>query len=651
MSIPSPQSVETRPLLLIVTADTTVLNVARGALAGGDAYELVLVQDGVTGLEAIARRNPQLIVIDFMIPRISGWQLCETIRAEALSPHTPLLLLTGTKPQPNGRIHCNERVVDIIQKPVAPKQLREIVQRWLPSSQAHGRDMPKRLHRPDPRRAIEADLKVSLRSGLRRGLDKHMKALCATDTQKSTSDVINAVVNDTVHWTGRAGSLRRMTQFVHQTSFDPVTHLPNRQRLLRHLNMRLGDRRKAMVLAVLDIENLPLLAEALGQGARELAVLEVASRLHAALRPEDLLARVDQVRLAIAFGAMQARSEAMDALAFMRDLASGPLRIAGEEVYVSIRAGLTQRTESVVSGEDLLHDGEIALAQARSRRTWVAFFERPMRQEALDVLRMDAALRRAIQNGELEVFYQPIVSTREGHILGFEALTRWRSPRYGLLPPAKFLPLASQNGMLEAIARLTQEHACQQVATWNRAFTPNPQLSININVVDAQLRNPRFVMDIQSIVETAGLEPTCVKLELLEDVLIQDQARVERILLDLQSLGFRVGLDDFGTGYSSLSYVHHLPFDFIKIDRSFVESIETDPKADLLVRSVLAISEQLGVAVVGEGVETAGQRARLQELGCEMMQGYYFSRPTPARAAEDLLRLPSARPRIWAPQR
>jgi EAL domain-containing protein (putative c-di-GMP-specific phosphodiesterase class I) len=252
-------------------------------------------------------------------------------------------------------------------------------------------------------------------------------------------------------------------------------------------------------------------------------------------------------------------------------------------------------------------------------------------------LRTETDLRGAVERGEFELYYQPLVTLRSGRVTELEALLRWRHPSRGVVAPLDFIPLAEETGLIVPIGSWVLAEACRQVRAWQQRFPREEPLSLSVNLSVKQFAQPDFVAHMAGIVRASGLDPRCLKLEITESVAIDDPERTRGMLDELRQLGVRMYLDDFGTGYSSLGQLHRLSLDAIKIDRTFVMRMSEGPMHWQLVRTVRDLARNIGVTVIAEGVETAEQLGELRELGCESAQGYLFSRPVPGAEIEQLL--------------
>jgi EAL domain-containing protein (putative c-di-GMP-specific phosphodiesterase class I) len=288
--------------------------------------------------------------------------------------------------------------------------------------------------------------------------------------------------------------------------------------------------------------------------------------------------------------------------------------------------------------EDILRDAAIALHRAKADASnGCATFDPAMREGAVIRLQAETNLRHAIETGAFVVYYQPIVSLRNGTIVSFEALARWRHPVRGIVGAAEFIPLAEDMGILLEIDRITLAESCRQMAAWHRRLGPAAPRAISVNVSSLRFRQGDLVRDIKGVLRDTGLEPSRLKLEITESAVIGDLSAAQLTLSSLSAIGVQWSLDDFGTGYSSLSHLHRLRVDTLKLDRSFVSRIGLEHAGSEMVRAIVTLAHTLQIDVVGEGVETPEQLAALGEFGCDYAQGFLFSRAVDAAGADRLI--------------
>jgi EAL domain-containing protein (putative c-di-GMP-specific phosphodiesterase class I) len=314
-----------------------------------------------------------------------------------------------------------------------------------------------------------------------------------------------------------------------------------------------------------------------------------------------------------------------------------PISLGDQEVFVRMSVGVaTSRLGQ--SPEELVREADVALYAAKAKgKGRYEVFDAAMDSRAHERLQTEIELRRAINQNELRVYYQPIVSLSDRQIGGLEALVRWQHPQRGLVSPIDFIPLAEETGLIIPIGQWVLEQACQQVRTWRDQHPSLAALVVSVNLSARQFMRPDLVSEIRRAAAEAGLEPSALKLEITESTVMQDPDAAARTLRELKALGFQLAIDDFGTGYSSLSYLKRFPVDTLKIDRSFVDGLGADAQDTAIVKSVVELAQALDVTVTGEGIETAQQETELRLLGCDGGQGYLFARPLPASALQALL--------------
>jgi diguanylate cyclase len=431
---------------------------------------------------------------------------------------------------------------------------------------------------------------------------------------------------------------RQRAIMVRQASRDPLTELGNRKMFLDHATDALADSDGTMTAVILvDLDAFKDVNDTYGHAVGDELLRTAAERMNANVRSNDTVSRLGGDEFVVLLPRL-IDDQIADAVAhrILRDLAQ-PLIIGDTVLTIPASAGIAVARGGGV--DDLMREADLALYQAKAEGRGLARrFDAAEFAAVEQRRREEAELRRALDNREFEVHYQPIVDLDGERTVGVEALIRWRHPERGLLPPASFLDLAESLGMLPQLGGWVLEEACRQAAIWQRQ---TPGFELNVNLSASQLGNPQLTQEVHDVLVRTGLAPQLLVLELTETVALTDLAESARVLSALKTLGVRIALDDFGTGFSSLSHLGALPVDVVKIDRSFVQAMQENSGGSV-AEAVLHIARTFNLAPVAEGVEDATQASRLRELECAQAQGYHFARPMPAGDVTALLTRESA---------
>lgn len=425
---------------------------------------------------------------------------------------------------------------------------------------------------------------------------------------------------------------------LHHTAYhDPLTNLPNRSAFIYSLENRIARREVEpeylFALLFLDLDRFKLVNDSLGHLVGDLLLVAVAQRLQSCLRHTDMLSRFGGDEFIILLHEIPHIEFASQFAERVQKVLNQPFELEGHQIYTSASIGIVSPLSSIGSPQDLLRDADIALYQAKhDGKSCSKMFDAAMHDRASALLQLEMDLRRAIalpiDINEFEVYYQPIVNTKDLDIVGCEALIRWNHPTRGLLNPGRFLSVAEDMGAIATIDWWVLKQACQQMHTWLQDY---PQISlkkVSVNLSSILFMQPDWVKHIDRILLETGLERYHLNLELVESTLMDSTPATLEALEELRKSGINLDIDDFGTGYSSLSYLCRFPLDTIKIDRSFIMNLEDNLE---IVKAVIILAQNLGMQTVAEGVETLGQLDILRELGCDRVQGYFFSQPVPAR--------------------
>jgi PAS domain S-box-containing protein len=445
----------------------------------------------------------------------------------------------------------------------------------------------------------------------------------------------------------------------HNALHDTLTNLPNRTLFLdrvRHV-LALSQRHKSYKFAVLfiDLDEFKVFNDSLGHAAGDALLIQIARRLTVSIRgadtisrpaptkdtststSEESLARLGGDEFTILLEDIRDCGDAIRVAERIQERLSIPFVVEGQEVVTTASIGIAFCGTSYANSEDLVRDAEIAMYRAkREGKARCQVFDDAMHTFAVKRLRLETDLRRALELGEFRVHYQPIVSLQSGKIAGFEALSRWQRPE-GLLSPAHFIQIADETGIILPMNRLLLREACLQLRAWHSQFPCNPPLTMSVNVTPKEFAQPDLAAQIAAILAEVGIDPSSIDVEITETIAMADPQRSNLVLSELKKLGVRLSIDDFGTGYSSLSRLQGFPVDNLKIDRTFISKMDTDSETSEIVRIIVMLAQNLGLKVVAEGAETAGQVSLLKQLKCELAQGYFFARPGDHAAAQALL--------------
>jgi diguanylate cyclase (GGDEF)-like protein len=424
----------------------------------------------------------------------------------------------------------------------------------------------------------------------------------------------------------------------HQAFHDALTRLANRALFSDRVDHALGRclrNHASVAVLLLDLDGFKTVNDSLGHNAGDALLVGVAGRLAAVLRGGDTAARLGGDEFAILLEDLEHEDDALEVAQRVIDDLASPFCLAGKELFVSASVGIALGDHGE-SADELLRNADAAMYRAKSQgKGCYRVFEPSMHSAALARLELEADLRRALDEQELVVHYQPIVAAATKEISGFEALVRWQHPTRGLVPPLDFIPLAEENGLIVDIGLFVLRTACAQTAQWR---TVHPNLTIAVNVSARQLADSQLVDHVVRVLHETGLDPAALTLEITESAVIDDPDKAFERLTVLKARGVRLAVDDFGTGYSSLSSLHNLPVDTLKIDKSFIDGVAHGAEGAGVVNAIIGIAQTLRLGTVAEGVEDRDQVQQLEQLGCQQLQGFCFSKPLPADLVVALLR-------------
>jgi diguanylate cyclase len=439
--------------------------------------------------------------------------------------------------------------------------------------------------------------------------------------------------------------------FAHQARHDALTALPNRALLVERLRMELARaarRREPVFLLWLDLDDFKVVNDSLGHQAGDQLLVEVGERLRACLRPGDTPARMGGDEFTVLLADVDGCQGAVRVAERVGAELGVPFEVAGHQVVVRASIGIAESVPGTTSVEALLRNADIAMYEAKKLgKGQYQLFAPGMDQAAWKRLELEAELRLALEEQQFELYYQPILDLDGGAVTELEALVRWDHPIRGLIPPADFIPLAEETGLIVPLGEWVLDQACQQLRAWEAGGQVEPSLGLSVNLSPRQLREPELPRRVAQALARSELDPGRLTLEITETSVVDDLDRAEATLAALRELGVHVAVDDFGTGFSALGALKHYPVDSLKIDRSFVDGLGRDAQDTAIVHAVIAFAKTLGLRVTGEGIETAQQFEQLRALGCDHGQGYYFAKPLQPGSVQSFL---ASRQRVSADQ-
>jgi len=520
--------------------------------------------------------------------------------------------------------------------------------------QIHPDDRPRVLKAAEKARLSGQGERVEYRIRHKDGSWRTLESTaCAIRNARGQTDKL-VIVNRDITERKRAEEM-----LVHNAFHDGLTNLPNRALFLDRLQhaLTLSKKRSNYKFAVLliDVDEFKIINDSLGHTAGDELLIQIGQRLKDSVRRvdtvsrprvsevlgrptnDDTLARLGGDEFTILLDDIRDPIEAVRVAERVQAELATPFVVNHQEIVISASIGIASSTSPHTQAEDLLRDADIAMYRAkRAGKARCEVSDTAMHANAVKRLRLETDLRKALDQGEFRVYYQPIVSLQTGKITGFEALTRWQRPE-GILPPIEFIAVAEEIGLIIPMNRQLLREACQHLRSWQSEFPSSPPLTMSVNITSREFAQPDLASEIRKSLEQTGVDPGCLQLEIIETIAMRDAEKSGHVLSQLKALGVRLSIDDFGTGYSSLSRLRRIPVDTLKIDRAFISHMDSDPESREIVRIIIMLAHNLGLKVVAEGTETEEHINLLKQLNCEMAQGYFFSRPADDQAMLKLL--------------
>jgi diguanylate cyclase (GGDEF)-like protein/PAS domain S-box-containing protein len=671
---------------ILVVDDEPVTRLRLKHILSGVGYQVLEASDGRQALRVMASTPIDLVLMDICMPVLDGFRTLRLCRQMYSLAELPVVMMTASEQRDQVLKAFEDGASDYVSKPIdgqvavarirnqllakkAQRQLRESEERYAlaargtndgmwdwnlatgelylsprwrsmvgvdsPDFKPQGSEWMELIHFEDRKRVIK-DLESHLIGET--SLFETELRMCDADTGYRWMLCRGLAVRDSSGIACRiAGSLTDITE---GKVADGLTGLPNRillrdriQRCVEQLTRR---SKPCFALIYMDVDDFKLINDNLGHDAGDEFLVAIARRLETTLRKSDaVIARLGGDEFAVLLENVHGINEAIEVANRMHEKLHQPFAVAEREILTRASMGIVLATAAEserMTAEMLLSRADAAMYEAKKQTDspYCVFREEMMRENAMR-LELGGELRNAILRDELSLYYQPIVGIGERAIVGFEALLRWHHPVHGNIPPSDFILIAEANGLIVEIGAWVLEQACRQANQWRIEYQRDLMVSVNVSI--RQLACHDFADLVGKTLAKTELPPRLLKLEVTESLLMQDPENTIELLNQLRASGVTIGIDDFGTGYSSLSYLHQMPLDILKIDQSFVSRMHESGKHLSIICSIIALAKSLDLRVIAEGVETESQLLQLHEVGCNMMQGYYFARPQPAPLA------------------
>ncbi len=551
-----------------------------------EGYRVRKAINGELALMAMRAAPPDLILLDIMMPEMDGFEVCERLKADPDLTDIPVIFLSA---------------------------LSEIFDK-LKAFQAGGADfITKPFHLDEVRMRVRNQLIFRSNAQEIQQLNAQLEARVKERTQQ----------------------LEQLNAHLQQIAFkDALTGLGNRAYLLQTIETTIAQSEAPFAVLFLDCDRFKRVNDSLGHSVGDQLLVAVAQRLQTHITPQDTLVRLGSDEFAILLrhipdlGVTAIADQILDSF-------TQPFQLQPHEVFINVSIGIVVGdTSRSTQPEYLLRDANTAMHHAKlTGKARYQVFDNAMHETAVRVLQTETDLRRALNQDELVVFYQPIVSLAATRVIGFEALIRWQHPQRGLVPPGEFIPIAEETGLIAPIGYWVLEAACQQLYQWQQQNLTEAPLTMSVNLSARQFAQPDLIQQIDRILEKTQLNPELLKLEITESAIMDNSASAAIVLQKLRERQIQICIDDFGTGYSSLSYLHSFPVDILKIDKSFVSPTGGQSSTRGLLPIMMNIAQTMGMHVVAEGIETQQQLEHLKALSCDFGQGYLFARPLEADKA------------------
>ena len=686
------------PLALVVDDDISMRLLLRQSLEQHD-FKVVDVASGEQAISNFITLRPDIVLLDVEMPEMDGYTVCQELRKLPGGQNTPVVMVTGHDDVASVNYAYEVGATDFVSKPInwtsLGYRMRYILRSATAFSDLHDAELrsralldaiPDMIFRQDgrgryldfqpgqdiepllpPEEFLGKTMEEVLPKHITPLFHQHMKRVLGSGSgQRFEYQIeIDGVAHDFEARMAASGNdevltlvrditdRKKQENQIHKLAFyDSLTGLPNRQLFLEHLEheIRQCDRNHdAVAVLFLDLDRFKLINDTLGHSAGDATLAEVGSRLMSCVRSTDAItrsvneealtsvARLGGDEFTMLVGSISDARDSEPVARRILEALSAPININGREFYVTPSIGIATYPVDGGDAETLLKNADAAMYKAKEEgRNCIRFYSSTINDRAAAKFTLETELRKAIENEQLEVYYQPQIDILSGCTVSMEALVRWNHPQSGFIAPMDFIPIAEETGLINELGEWVMRTACAQVKQWSSEGKGDVRIAVNLS--GRQFYSGKLASIVAEALATTGLDSGRLEVELTESMVMKNPTAAAASLSELKEMGISIAVDDFGTGYSSLAYLKRYPLDILKIDRSFVRDIVDDPDDAAITRAIIGMAKSLGMSVIAEGVETPEQLEFLRTNGCDVAQGYLLGKPVPAKDAEGFLK-------------
>jgi diguanylate cyclase (GGDEF)-like protein len=565
-------------------------------------YKVRKALNGSIALMGVRNTPPDLILLDIKMPEMNGYEVCEQLKADPKTRPIPVIFISALGEVLDKVKAFSLGAVDYITKPFEIEEVMVRVENQLALKAAKAEI--EKLNQSLELRVRERTAQLEAEIQERKNIEQKLRYLA---------------------------------------SHDVLTGLPNRLFFMKKLKLVLQQTKQEpdyqFAVLFIDCDRFKIVNDSLGHLIGDKLLIALAKRLEKIIPKNCCLSRFGGDEFVILLTKINNIQETIDLAKQLEKSLKKPFKIGNHHLFMTISIGIVLGTAEYNQPQEILRDADTAMYKAKAKyNTLYQVFEPKMYHNVLNLLRLESELRKALEAKEFIVYYQPIVTTEDKKLVGFEALVRWNHPQKGIISPLKFIPLAEETGLIVPLEHWIFNESCRQIKQWQeQKLIPEYNFSVSVNISPSQFAEPDFIAKIDQALAKNQLESRFLKLEITEGVIIENADSATKILKQLKQRNIQVSLDDFGTGYSSLSYLHRFPLDTLKIDRSFVGRMGSKGEKLEIISTIINLAHSLGMNVIAEGVETEAQFEQLKAEKCEMIQGYLFAKPMDPQKTENYL--------------